>query len=76
VVLDDAQFTALAITFYAIYRQLRTQQLWMGADAYHKSLIQTKPGFTRFWSEFHTSFDEPFHSYIMQEFIKKTSSNN
>ena len=70
------QFTALAITFYAIYRQLRAQQLWMGADAYHKSLIQTKPGFTRFWSEFHTSFDEPFHSYIMQEFIKKTSSNN
>jgi hypothetical protein len=148
------QFTALAITFYAIYRQLRTQQLqihdnakllrsvayynaaslaqghwhllianeglasvvnvgyttpealsdvdwsrcstymfmqfnvweylyyqhddgsipkelWVGADAYHKGLIQTKPGFTRFWSEFQTSFDEPFRSYVTREFAKK-----
>ena len=40
----------------------------MGADAYFKSLVEMKPGLTRFWSEFHSSFDEPFRSYVAQEF--------
>lgn len=35
-----------------------------------KELVETKPGLTRFWSEFHTSFDEPFRSYVTQEFAK------
>ena len=50
------------------------KELWMGADAYFKSLIQTKPGVTRFWSDFHTSFDEPFHSYVTREFAKKSAA--
>ena len=47
------------------------KELWVGADAYFKSLVETKPGLTRFWSEFQTSFDEPFRSYVMQEFAQK-----
>jgi hypothetical protein len=45
----------------------------VGADAFHKGLIETKPGFIRFWSEFQTSFDEPFRSYVGQEFAKKAA---
>jgi hypothetical protein len=65
------QFNAWEYLYYQHGDGSIPKQLWMGADAYHKGLIQTKPGFTRFWSEFHTSFDEPFHSYLMQEFAKK-----
>ena len=148
------QFTALAITFFAIYRQLRTQQLeirehtkllrsqahynalslsqrarevlienegfasvmnvacatpealsdadwlrcsvymfmqfnqweylyyqhrdgsipteyWVGAEAYYGSLVATKPGYARFWSESQAGFDEPFRSYVVQKFAKE-----
>jgi hypothetical protein len=70
------QFNAWEYLYYQHGDGSIPKELWIGADAYHRSLIQTKPGFTRFWSEFHTSFDEPFYSYIMQEFAKKASSNN
>lgn len=35
------------------------KELWVGADAFHRGLVATKPGFVRFWSEFEDSFDEP-----------------
>jgi hypothetical protein len=50
------------------------RELWVGADAYFKSLVETKPGLTRFWSEFSGSFDEPFRSYVTQEFADKPTS--
>ncbi len=42
----------------------------MGAEAYFKGLVATNPGLTRFWSEFQASFDEPFRSYVAEEFAK------
>jgi hypothetical protein len=40
-------------------------------DAFFRSEVETKPGFTRFWSENQSSFDEPFRSYAAHEFAKK-----
>jgi len=45
-------------------------QLWVGADAYFKELVRTKPGLKRFWSEYQHAFDEPFRSYVTNEFAK------
>jgi hypothetical protein len=44
------------------------QQLWVGADAYFKMLVQTNPGYVRFWNEMETAFDEPFRTCATQEF--------
>jgi len=46
----------------------------VGADAYFKELVETKPGLTRFWSEFQASFDEPFRSYVAAEFARKPAA--
>ena len=50
------------------------KELWVGADAFFKSLVETKPGLTRFWSEFEASFDEPFRTYVRQEFARRPTS--
>ena len=50
------------------------KELWVGADAYFKELVEAKPGLTRFWSEFQTSFDEPFRSYVAAEFARKPAT--
>jgi hypothetical protein len=42
-------------------------ELWIGADEYFKSLIRTKPGYVRFWSEMHEGFAEPFKSYAARQ---------
>jgi hypothetical protein len=47
-------------------------QLWVGADAYFKELFATKPGLIRSWAEYRHAFDEPFRSYVTNEFAKKT----
>jgi hypothetical protein len=47
------------------------KEIWVGADGYFKGLVETKPGVTRFWSEFQTSFDEPFRSYAAGKFVTK-----
>ena len=49
------------------------KQLWVGADAYFKDLVKTKPGLKRFSSEYQHAFDEPFRSYVTNEFTKKSS---
>jgi hypothetical protein len=38
-----------------------------------KELIKTKRGLKRFWSEYQHAFDDPFRSYVTNEFAKKTS---
>ena len=68
------QFNAWEYVYYQHADGSTPKELWIGADDYHKMLIHTKPGFTRFWSEFHTSFDDPFHSYVEQEFTKKSEA--
>ena len=40
-------------------------------NAFHKSLVATKPGFVRSWSEFEGSFNEPFRSYVAGEFARR-----
>jgi hypothetical protein len=42
-----------------------------GADAYFKALVQTKPGYVRFWNEMETAFDEPFRAYVTAEFRRR-----
>jgi hypothetical protein len=46
-------------------------QLWVGADAYFKGLVELKPGVKRFWSEYQHAFDDPFRSYVTNEFARK-----
>ena len=53
------QFNAWEYLYYQHGDGSIPKELWVGADAFHKSLVATKPGFVRFWSEFEDSFDEP-----------------
>jgi hypothetical protein len=46
-------------------------EYWVGAEAYYRSLVATKPGYARFWSESQAGFDEPFHAYVAGEFARK-----
>jgi hypothetical protein len=46
------------------------KELWVGADAYYRSLVETKPGLRRFWSEYQGWYDEPFRSHVADEFAK------
>ena len=50
------------------------RQLWVGADSYFKSLVQSKPGYRRVWREVETAFDEPFRSYVTDEFKRHASA--
>jgi hypothetical protein len=65
------QFNAWEYLYYQHRDGSIPKELWVGADAYFRVTVETKRGLTRFWSEFHTSFDEPFRSYVAQEFAKK-----
>jgi hypothetical protein len=51
------------------------KELWVGGDAYYRSLVQTKPGLSRFWSEFEAVYDEPFRSYVAGEFAKNRAAD-
>jgi hypothetical protein len=46
------------------------KELWVGADASFKQMLATQAGYSRFWKEWDTSFDEPFRSYVAKEFAK------
>lgn len=65
------QFNGWEYFYYQHRDHSIPKELWAGADATFKGLIETKPGYTRFWSESQTSFDEPFRSYVAGEFAKK-----
>lgn len=62
------QFNAWEYFYYQHGDDAIPKELWVGADAYFKLLIADKPGYTRFWKEFGTAFDEPFRSYVAREF--------
>jgi hypothetical protein len=66
------QFNSWEYFYYQHRDGTIPEELWNGADAYFVDLIHTKPGLTRFWSEFEPGFAEPFHSYVAQEFAKNT----
>ncbi|MBI2780778.1 MAG: hypothetical protein HYX55_03140 [Chloroflexi bacterium] len=46
-------------------------EYWVGAEAYYRSLMGTKPGYARFWAESQAGFDEPFRSYVARELARK-----
>src|SRR5437763_9796645 len=68
------QFNSWEYTYYQNRDGSIPQQLCVGADAYFKTLVQTKPGYVRFWNEMETAFDEPFRSYATQEFRQGTAA--
>lgn len=66
------QFNAWEYLYYQHRDDSIPKELWVGADAYFKQLIDTKTGYSRFWSEFQSAFDEPFRSYVANEFATRT----
>jgi hypothetical protein len=64
------QFNAWEYLYYQDRDGSIPKELWVGAAAYFKSPVETKPGLTRFWSEFQTSFDQPYRLYVEQEFTQ------
>lgn len=62
------QFNAWEYMYYQHQDGSIPKQLWVGADAYFKSLARTKPGYFRFWGEMEGAFDEPFRTYAANEF--------
>jgi hypothetical protein len=65
------QFNAWEYLYYQNRDESIPKELWVGADESFKQYIETKPGYGRFWSEFQHAFDEPFRSYVRNEFVKK-----
>lgn len=63
-------FNAWEYLYYQHEDRSIPQQLWVGADAYFKGLVATNPGLGRFWAEYQASFDQPFRSYVADEFAK------
>ena len=68
------QFNSWEYIFYQHRDGSIPKELWIGCDLTFKALIDTKPGYARFWSECEASFDEPFKSYAAQEFAKKSAA--
>jgi hypothetical protein len=65
------QFNSWEYMYYQHRDGSIPKQLWVGADAYFKSLVQTKPGYVRMWNEVEEAVDEPFRSYAAQEFRQR-----
>ncbi|MFN2540991.1 MAG: hypothetical protein ABR514_02330 [Chthoniobacterales bacterium] len=64
------QFNSWEYLYYQNIDGSIPTQLWVGADAYFKELVQTKPGLKHFWFEYQHAFDDPFRSYVTNEFAK------
>jgi hypothetical protein len=52
-------------------RRIDSERALGGADESFKQFIETKPRYGCFWSEWQNAFDEPFRSYVTNEFAKK-----
>ena len=63
-------FNAWEYLYYQHDDRSIPHQLWVGADAYFKGLVAAHSGLGRFWTEYQSSFDEPFRSYVADEFAK------
>ena len=62
------QFNAWEYMYYQRKDGSIPVELWRGADASFRHRVATKPGYRRFWSEYQIAFDEPFKSYVEEEF--------
>jgi hypothetical protein len=67
------QFNAWEFFYYQHRDGQIPKELWEGAYGYYRDLIDTRPGLARFWAEFEGSYDEPFRSYVAQEFGSKSA---
>ena len=65
------QFNAWEFYYYQHRDGQIRKELWVGAENYYRWLIDTKPGLSRFWAEWNVTYDDPFRSYVTQEFAKK-----
>lgn len=61
-------FNAWEFLYYANRSGSIPVNLWVGADAYYRELIRTKPALRQFWAEYEHIFDEPFHLYVESVF--------
>jgi hypothetical protein len=68
------QFNAWECMYYQNRDDSIPLQLWIGADACFKTLVETKPGYVRFGAEAGSAFNEPFRSYADQEFRRRPAS--
>jgi hypothetical protein len=68
------QFNAWEYLYYQHRDDSIPTEYWAGAEAYYGGLVARNPGYARFWSDNEASFDEPFHSYLGNEFAKKPAS--
>ena len=62
------QFNSWEYFYYQYADGSIPPQLWRGADAYFKQEVLSNAGFARFWSEGQVAFDDPFRSYVIDEF--------
>ena len=44
------------------------KELWVGANAYFSEIVITQPAYRRFWAEYAEAFDDPFRSYVQEQF--------
>lgn len=66
------QFNAWEYFYYQRGDEAIPIELWNGADAYYRSMVATNAGFGRSWTEIEDTYDEPFRSYVTEEFRKAT----
>jgi hypothetical protein len=57
-------FNGWEYLYYSDQTESIPKNLWIGADAYFRGLIQTHHGLRRFWSEFQEAYAEPFNAYV------------
>ena len=65
------QFNAWEFFYYQKRDRQIPKELFVGADSYYKALIATRPGLPRFWADFEDAYDEPFRTYVNEEFRKR-----
>jgi len=51
-------------------------ELWGGADAYFRNELRQKEGHVRFWKEMAVGFDEPFKSYVSEQFTERGAKSD
>jgi hypothetical protein len=63
-------FNGWEYLYYANLSESIPKSLWIGADGYFSELVHTKPGLTKFWTEYKHAFAEPFKSYVEKYYNK------
>ena len=62
------EFNAWEYCYYQHADKALHKELWVGADAYYREILVPLAGYHRFWSEYAEAFDDPFRSYVQEQF--------